>query len=104
MSVTTMLPKQGGECYGVWIGRGKGDVHIYAMGGLGAVIGTNKNYKDKIEFSDMALCMAENGALTFQYANDAGQPVYATLTPDDVSSAMMHMLNTLKAKAKQPVE
>lgn len=45
---------------GVWVSHKDGDVHNYICLDGSLVIGWNKSYKDKVEFSDLAL-VAEPG-------------------------------------------
>lgn len=95
-SVSLNVPEKRGESYGAWITHGNGDVHCYIMNGS-AVIGTNKDHKDKVDFSDMALVVNKD-EINFQYADDAGKPHHAKVTADQWKEAVLNMLHGLKLK------
>lgn len=97
MKLGTELPK-GGETFGAWLGVDDGDVHCYSQKQW-TVIGTNKNYKDKIEFSDMALAFTADGKLTFQYAAKDGTAKQCELSEAVVAAAITQMLQVLKVEA-----
>ncbi len=64
---------------GKWIKINNGDLHIYHKPGLGIVIGQNRDYDDKVNFSDRAICISPKGELTYQYEVD-GKPVVIPLS------------------------
>jgi len=62
------VPMDKSKSYGAWVSHNQGDVHVYVMNGS-VVIGTNISYKDKIEFSDIALIASDDEGLRLQFAN-----------------------------------
>lgn len=94
---TFNLPKNS-DAVGVWVRHGKGDVHNYIMGDA-VVIGTNVNYQDNIQFSDMALIASKKDGLSFQYATENGEPEIIAVSEDTFKAAILGMLTTLKEKA-----
>lgn len=85
---------------GVWVSHKDGDVHNYIHYDGSLVIGWNKSYKDKVDFSDLAL-VAEPGVdqLWLQYAGDNGNPQSVKVSGDTWVDAIHGMLEGLKAKA-----
>jgi len=83
---------------GVWAGCHEGDVHNYVTPDGAVVIGWNKNYKDKIEFSDLAL-ICEDDEFRLQYADANGNPQTIGVSEKTWAEAILHMLEGIKAKA-----
>lgn len=85
---------------GVWITiPGHGDVHVYQEN-KSFVLGTNSNYKDKIDFSDIAVKL-EDGKILIQYADEKGEPVHKDLPVNVFVEEYLAFLNKLKAYAKE---
>jgi hypothetical protein len=106
MSSTKDMVSKGGQSYllpkdsqavGVWVKNAGGDVHAYIMHNS-VVIGTNISYKDKVEFSDMALIASQEEGLRLQYAQD-GKPVNVAVSEETWKQAILAMLVDLKDKA-----
>lgn len=101
-NIADKLP-QDNEVHGTWISRNqgddKGDVHVY-VSKYGAVIGQNFKYRDKIDFSDMALSLGK-GKATFQYADEVGNAVVVDLPAPVVSAAILKFLGDLQATAQE---
>ena len=103
--LTTSYPKI--EVFGAWIQNGPvqdqkdGDVHCYVSGYQKAVvIGMNRSYKDRIEYSDMALVVSEQEGLKFQYADAEGKSHHAEVSPEAWKAAILEMLEKLKSSVK----
>lgn len=97
MKVGLELP-EAGKYFGAWLPVGKGDVHTYAAA-EGVVIGQNKNYHDKIDATDTAVCFAPDGTVKLQYADKSGQIQFIDLDGDAVASEIEFMLRKIKGRA-----
>ena len=85
------------EMPGAWIKHHAGDVHVYVnKQSSQVVIGTNKSYKDKINFTDLALVIGKDKC-HLQYEKD-GNPMEVDISVDVVKECILTMLSYIKAK------
>ena len=90
------LPKQKTKQYGVWLSNEdkQGDVHIRLNKTEGIVIGENLSYTDKINYSDIALVLSEDG-LRVQYEEN-GEPVVKEIKGSVVANLLKDFLTKVK--------
>jgi hypothetical protein len=102
MSDRVQVELTGSDVNGVWLtqdSRAGSDVHIYTSKTLdGVVVGQNKNYKDKVDFSDLALLLKKD-KVELQYADEKGEPKFVEVNSSDVRDGLIYFLETLKEKA-----
>lgn len=98
MNIGVRFPKDN-SLYGAWMNQSsKSDVHVYVQKDFGAVIGWNKDYRDNVQFSDLALSLTEDKAV-IQFADANGNCVTKELNKDLVHAALLNLLHQLKATA-----
>lgn len=80
--MVTHAVKEQENITGVWAPFKDGDVHNYICLDGSLVIGWNKSYRDKVDFSDLAL-IAKPGVdrLRLQYAGPGGSPKSIDVKP-----------------------
>lgn len=81
---------------GAWLTKDKGDVHVYTQAGMGTVIGFNKAYDDTINFSDLAVCIHEDGTIQFQWADEKGNAKFSPVPEKMLRDKILGLLNSLK--------
>lgn len=97
--ISSLLP--GGEAvFGSWVQdqQRDGDVAIYAHR-HGTVIAQNVSYRDKIEFSDLAIILAPDETARVQWADDDGKAQSAAITPEALRAMLLDLLRKAKALA-----
>jgi len=90
---------EGKYSMGVWVSHEQGDVHNYFWRDNQAVIGWNKSYKDKVDFSDLALVVDKDAKISLQFDAGDGKPVHVKVSEKTWAEAVLAMLEGLKAKA-----